>query len=316
MTEFLIGKREIHAYGKEAVGYGTEAASINRFVGLNARFTGIKDDADFQEILSAGSANLNVEAFEQGNKIFGGVLQFVPQEWRLLEYIFGSVSNGGSPGAYTHTFVNEVTLPSFTFERAKQHTTDRVHKYLGCKAVSLILDWNSEGGGAGGKFLNASIAFVTQDRTRGTTSSSITPPTTAGFKARMVKLTLNGNEISEVKSGSVTIANALHDSTYANSTLDTKIGEPTPEMRRVTGRITVLDKDDTFQTLFDTVAEITGTNTLELIRGSNDKLVLTFTGLVLKSVPSETNLGGINTCDLIFSARSVSAVCTDAIQTY
>jgi hypothetical protein len=315
MVEFLIGKREVHAFGKEAVSYGTQAATISRFFGKNARYTGIKDDADFQEILNAGGNTLNVEGFEVGHDVLGGVIQFAPQEWRFLEYVFGSVTDAGA-GPYTHTFNNLVTLPSFTYERAKKATTDRVHRYLGGKVKSFTIDWNAAGGGQTGKLVNVSLDTVFQSANNGTSASSITPPTTAAFKARNVKLTLNTVEQVECLSGSMVVENNLHDALYANSTLDTKIGEPTPEIRRVNGRFTVLSKDDTHWDLWEAKAEVGGTNTLEFIRSATDKLVCTFTGLVMKAVPSESNLGGINTVDIVWSARSVSCVATDSISAY
>lgn len=312
MVEFLLGKREFIAMGEEST-YGTSATRDYRF-GRNAKWEP-KNNNNFQEILQAGADNLNVSR-ELGPLSVGGTLRFAPQDWRLLYYALGSVNTTGTD-PYTHTFTNSATLPSFTLERAIQHTTDRVRTYAGCKINTFTLNWTAGASAGGSSGLAEAVAeVIAQSVTNGTSTTSITAPTDLAFQFRHAKLTLNSTEITETLNGTITVENNLHDARYANSTVDRTIGEPEPQIRRFTGNFVINIKDDTYFDFWDAGTVLSGTNTLEFIRSANDKVTFTFNNIVIPNAPDPTNLEGINTVTLNWEAESVSAVAVDSISSY
>ena len=314
MVEFLLGKREQLGFGKEST-FGTAVAPTDVF-GKNARFEPNLNDNNFQETLGAATDSIQVLALEQGPLSLGGNIIFTPQNWKLLVFVLGnSTDTGADP--FTHTFSNDVTLPSFTMERAVQHTTDRVRTYEGCKVNTWALNFDSGAGAAGiGAYATATANIIAEDVNNGTTTTSLTAPTTTGFQFRHAKLTLNTTEVTQLVSGQILVNSNLNSGRVANSTLDRLISEPQPQLRRFTGRFTIRPEDDTFFDFWDAATAIGGTNTLELIRGANDTLKLTFTNLMINSPPDPTNLEGINIVDLNWSATDVAFVAVDSIATY
>ena len=61
---------------------------------------------------------------------------------------------------------------------------------------------------------------------------------------------------------------------------------------------------------------VSGTNKLEIIRGSSDDVVFTFTNLFLESVNAPTNLEGIDTQDVVGTPLSTAIVATDSLAVY
>lgn len=312
LVEFLSGKRELNSIGKETI-YGTPVAPTY-LLGRNAKFDPNKNAQKWEEILGSGSDDINVKR-EIGYQDIGGTLTFTPQDWAMFYYVFGLVATTGSD-PYTHAFTNvKTSVPSFTFERAIQHTTDRVRTYEGCQVNSATLNF-ATGGGAGGGYIDMIMEIMAEDVNNGTSTTSLSAPTTAGFQFRNVKLTLNTTEVVEVISGSLNVNNNLSDGRYANYTLAEKKGESVPQLRRVTGNLVVNLKDDTFFDFWDGRVVIPGTNTLIFQRGANDTMTFTFTNLVIPTAPDPTNLEGINTVTLNFEAEYITPVAVDSVATY
>lgn len=314
MPEYLLGKREIISFEKEAT-YGT-AITPTDILGRNSRWEPNKNDNNFQEVLGAATDTIGVISYELGPLTVGGNLIYTPQNWKMLTFLLGSqVTTGADP--FTHTFSNDATIPSFTLERAIQHTTDRVRTYEGCKINSMTLNFDSSGAGPGtGGYITITLDVVSEDVNNGTVTTSLSAPTTIGFQFRMAKLTLNTTEQKNLVSGNVIVTNTLDDGRVANSTLDRVIQEPNPQVRRFTGRFSIRPTDDTFFDFWKAGVAIGGTNTLELIRGANDTLTLTFTNLMPTSPPDPTNLEGINVVDLNWTATDIAFVAVDSISAY
>lgn len=314
MVEHLLGKREITSFGKESA-FGTAVARTD-ILGINTRFEPTKNDNNYQEVQGAASDTVNIISYELGPRDLGGNLIFTPQNWKMLTFLLGSQNTTGSD-PYTHTFSNDATTPSLTLERAIQHTTDRVRIYEGVKVNSMTLNFDSASAGSGtGGYVRITSDIVAEDINNGTSTTSIAAPSTIGFQFRHAKLTLNSTEITDLVSGNIIVNNNNDDGRVANATVDRNITEPNPQVRRFNGRFSIRPTDDTFFDFWDTGTAIGGTNTLELIRGANDKLTLTFTNLMPRSVPDPTNLEGINTTDLNWAATNIAFVAIDSIASY
>ena len=322
MPEFMIGAREQVGIVEEDGGYAT----LDSNTMSNAGFIPGKDvrfeqsfSHDFKEIINSGATTRNVESMEKGTKSYPFTLTFKVTDWRFLKYcMYGTVSNTDNTTYYTHTYTQTNAALSFTTEWAKRGSTNEVITLTGCVIKRISLAYSS-GTGEGDGFIEATCECVAKSLAEGTSVTTISVPSANAFQFRMAKLTVSGTETVEVNSGELNFDNGVNeeDSRYANSTLDQEIGEPIPTVSRYDCTFNINQKDSTFYDIWATEAEVTGTNKLEFIRGTNDNIIFTFTGLSLKALPSSnTNIEGINNLDLVGVVRSVAPVANDARSDY
>jgi hypothetical protein len=322
MTEYFLGKREQIAVAEEAGGYAilspNTMADDGFFLGKSMK---IEPDIthEWQEVLSAGADTREIEEFRKGPTTYNFGLVFHPTNWKFLKYCtHGSVTNDGtSPTTHTFSITNEPK--SFTLEWAKRGNPNDVITLTGCVIKSWTLNFASGTGPTEG-FITITANCVAKTATRGTTITSLTPPTEEPFQYRMAKLTYNSTEIIELNNGEISVDNGIaeEDSRYASVTLDQEIGEPIPKTIRNISRFNINQKDGEFTQDWEDMVEVPGTNKLEFIRGTtpDDNIVFTFTGLYLKSVPNPTNLEGISNIDLVGVIKSLGIVAKDALIDY
>ena len=311
-VEYLVGGRELISVGLETE-YGT-AVAPTYLLSRNARWDPNKDANKWEEALGSGADNINV-AREIGDREIGGTLTYAPQDWAMLYFVFGLVATTGETPVYTHTFTNMNTVPSFTLQRAIQHTTPRVRTYEGMQVDSATISF-SRGGAAGGGYLDLAMELIGEDIIGAGTTTELVAPTTAGFQFRNVLLTLNTTAVVEVVSGNINVNNTLNEARYGNYTLNEKKGESAPQLRKVTGNFVIELKDDTFFDFWNNRVVVPGTNTLIFQRATNDTLTFTFTGLVPLTSPDPTNLEGINQVTVNWEADYVTPVAVDAVAKY
>ena len=318
MVEFLLGKKERIMFSDEEATYGTAATRV-KALGRNATFDPNKNNQNIQQIKGAGTNDLDVPVREFGKETWGGVLTYTPQDWQFLKFVLLSASSGvtdtdiGS-GNYSHTFTNtETDLCSFSLERAQQATTSRVRTYEGCQVNSYALAWDSTGVG---NFITATADIFAEDCANSTSVTSVTPPTTEGFKPRHVQLTLESGIVVYLQSGTFTINNSLTDGLYANYDLARLKGESAPVLRTYNLSAVAQITDDTFFDMYESAAVLSGTNTLHLERATNDDLTMTFTNAYLNTAPDPTNLEGINTVALSIDINSCAFVAKDKLTDY
>lgn len=316
VTEFMLGKREQISISDAEGTYGT-AVARKLVLGRNATFDPNRNSQNVTEILNTGAGTLDVEAREFGQEDWGGVLTFTPQDWRFLKFVLLDISSdvtdtGSAPT--THTFTNATAgLLSFSMERAIRAATNRVRTYEGCQIDLLTLSWDS---GAAGNFLQAQATILAEDCTNGTAVTSLSAPSTEGFKPRHVLLTLEGGAVAYLKSGTFTIANNLSDGRYANSALNRLKNESSQQVRRYNLTAVAEYVDDTFFDMLDTADVLSSTNTLTFARGASDELKVTFSNAYLNKASDPTNLGGKNQVTLNMDINTAAFVAKDALTDY
>ncbi len=312
-TEYLSGKRELISIGKET-SYGSAVTPTLR-LGLNARVEPNYENR-LIEVSGAGTDETTV-SYQFGRKLIKGTLSFVPQDWKMLVFAIGTTTNTGS-NPYTHTFSqnSDKTLMSFTLERGISATTNRVKTFIGCMVNTLTLSWNAGGTGTG-SFISCSINFVAKDVSNGTSITSLTPSSKLGFKNTNVILTLNSTVKTRCISGSLTINNNLSDGMYScYDSSDRLISEPQAQKVTFEGEFVLHYTDDTEFEFWNNGVVIPGTNTLEFKRGSDDKLVATFSNLRVETLSDPTNLDGFNQVTLRWRADNITFVATDDLNDY
>ena len=318
-NEYLIDKRQRVIWIAET-SYGTGGNLASALIpGLDC-----KVEPDFNQnwtdVLTAGADNRYVQNRIPGPLAYPFKLSFDVTDWRFLKYCGYGVTDGGSVGAYTHTFAIANTIQSFKMEWALRHTTSVVFTVTGCVVKNCILNFSkASGSGTEGK-IRATLDCVAQAVSIGSSvQGSISSITASPFQWRTFKLTVNTAEITEVNNGEITIDQNIdeEDSRYCNSTLDRAIGEPIPKIHTILGRTNITLKDATFFTLWAAAVAVGGTNKFEFIRGTNDNLAMTFTNLRIHKAFPPTDFEGPTKADLPFSVESfTSLIATDAIATY
>ena len=310
--EYILGKREQIAFGEETT-YGT-AVSPTVVLGREATFTP-KDDQNWIEIRGSGTDSVTIDTFEIGQKTAGGTLSFAPQDWRFLKFVVcdgsSDITDTDNTTYYTHTFSNSVDIASFTLERAMRLTdsSDHVLTYNGCQVDSANISFEKD------SIVKVDLEVLAKDVSSGTTTTSLSVPTTLAFQYRNFKLTLNNSEVVEVTGGNIKIENNLNDARYANYTLNRTKGESAPTIRRFSGTFRVNVKDKTYYDLWNTASEIANCSFV-MQRGTNDKITFTPTGFRMKNAIDPTNLDGINEVSIDWIAEDLSIVVEDSIASY
>ncbi len=316
VIELLQGKKEQVSFSDAEGTYGT-AATLKEAFGRNATFDPNRNNQNWTRVLGAGTEDLDVPVREQGQEMFGGVLSYIPQDWKFLSFVLlkqkSDVTDTGSSPT-VHTFTNtEAGLLSFSLERAIQASTDRVRTYEGCQVDSYSLAWDST---ATGNFLEASATILAEDANNSTSTTSLSPPSTEGFKPRFTTLTLEGSGVTYIRSGTFTINNNLTDGQYARQTLARLKEQSVPSLRTYNLSAVAQYTDDTFWDMFDSADVLGSTNTLVFQRGTNDNLTVTFSNAYLQSPPDPTNLEGPNIVTLNIEINSCAFVAKDALTDY
>jgi len=318
-TEMLLGKRERLSWIAETSWGAGGTMSSGEVVGDNMVLT-----PDFsqgwQEVLSAGTDELTVETRVPGPKVLPYYMGFVPVNWRWLKYLM-AVADADDGGIKTHTFTVRSSIASFKLEWAKRHTTNHVLTMSGNAVKSATISWQKATGEGSDGFIRVLLDCVCKTYAQGSSVTSLSALTKLPFQYRMVKFTLNGNEITEVNNGEMTIELGVDegDSRYCNSTLSTDLGEPIPKVFRITGRVNVNIKDKTYYDLWAARAVVGSTNTLLFDKDGtgDDQMLFTFGDFYLYDGVAPTSLDGVTNVDLVFQADTFSSVVSrDDITTY
>ena len=319
-SEFLIGKRERMSWIVET-SYGTGGTMTGgEIVGLNCT---IEPDwaRGWQEKLTAGADNRNVQGRVKGPKTLPYTMNFVPVNWRWLKYLMAVADTGTTPKI--HTFTERAAILSYNLEWAKRHTTPHVLTVVGNVVKSATISFQKATGEGTEGFMQVAMNCVGQDVSGGSSVSTITAGniTKSPFQYRMVKWTLGGTEIKEVNNGEITIDNGIdeNDSRYCNTSYDEKLGEPIPKTFRITGRMNVNIKDKTMFDHWDAGTVVSGTNTLLIDKDGtgNDQLLMTFAAFYVLGAVASTNLEGVTNVDVVYAADAfTSLVARDDITSY
>ena len=316
-TEFLIGKRERMAWVAEST-YGAGGTMSNgEVVGLNCTLEPGGWSQGWQEILTAGADNRNVQGQSVGNKLYPYKLGFAPVNWKFLKYVMDVVDAGGP--VYTHTFTQANTINTWDLEWDRRHTTNHVIRLPGSFAKSIGISWTKPTGEGGQGFIKVSMDCMGRNSSEGTSVTSLNNITTDPVHFRHTLLTIGGSEVIEINNGDIKIDNSINEnnSMYANTTIDRLLGDPIPIVFRVTGRFNINLKDKTWYDRWNSGAVIAGTNSVTFDRGTNDTCVFTLSNFRIINGIGPTNMQGVTNADIIWTAEGfTSVVATDSIAVY
>lgn len=319
MVEFIQGRREIISFSDyDTPTYGTEMTPLIAF-GRNAVLTDDGDTPNWTPIKAAGLNTIDIQDRELGGKSAGFGLSYNPQDWRFLKYVllgaYTDVTDTNSGGYYTHTFTNTVGgLLSFTMERKKQKaTTTYAERYVGCQVSDYAINWDASDISS---FITANATIVAKNKINEASPSSLTIPSTLAYKPRYVQLTLQSGVQTQAINGTFSITNKLDDGRYSDYTNDLYKSESGIEERLFKLTATLKVSDHTYFNMVDGGVKLTGTNTLEFKRGTNDNLLITFGDSYMNFAKEPTNLEGANTVSVDIDVNTATFVAKDALTNY
>ena len=319
MKEFILGKRERFSWVAEDDFDTGGDLSTGEVVGLNVDVRP-NFSLSWQEILTAGQDTRGTLGRKVGKRKYPYNLNFTPVNWRWLKYLM-SVEDSSDGDAKIHTFSLANTVNTFKAEWAKRHTNNIVYTMTGNFIKSATISWNKPTGEGSEGFVRVSAECVARNNSKGTSVTTLSDVTKDPFQFRMVKVVINGTEITEVNNGEMNINNGIdeNDSIYSNATHDELIGSPIPKVFRLTGRFNINVSDDSLFQLWDAGTEVSGENSITFDRDGtgNDQIKFTFKGFYLNNPVEPTNLEGVNNVDLNWVADEFdSVVARDDIETY
>lgn len=314
-TEFMQGFRERFVdivegtYG--SAGTLSSGAIPGYDVVVSPNFT-----QGWQEILTAGTDDRNVNSRVAGPLNLAYNLSYVPSNWRRLKYVFDIDSETGTSPT-THTLSVGNTLKSYTAEWALRHdSTPIIIKTTGNVVNTTTITFQKATGEGNDGFIKISQDCIAQNYTTPSIDGTSFSVTGDPFQYRHMTWTLNSSAVVEVNNGSITFDQGINaaDSRYASSSLGRTIGSPIPTLFRISGRFNVNLKDTTYMDLWEAATVVGGTNTLVFEQTASNKITFTFTGMYVEPVPvGNTNLTGVNSADFVFTATGVTVVALDAI---
>ena len=312
--EHHIGSKDLISWGKETTFGSPVSADI--YLGDNARCEP-RDTKVFHEVLNSGSTTKMV-TYHRGVDNYSGTLTFTPQDWKILVAVFGDSSDvdiGG--GKYSHTFANDVIVPTITLQHAHRATTDHVKTYTSAKINRFTINFNQGGAGAGaeGGFIECAAEFQAKVGAAGTATTGATNNDKEPFKFRQTQLKVNNSIVAEVIGGTIVIENGQEFPRYADYAGTYYIGEPIDIVQRIYGNFTYNLKDDTLYDLYAAGAAINNCS-LVFYRGANDDLTLTFTNFYMTGCNEVTRLADVDRGNAVFRLESCVAVAKDTYATY
>jgi len=321
-NEWLIGKRERMSWIAET-SYATGGTMTGgEVIGLNCKIDAGDWSKGFQEIISAGADDRLVQGRVEGPQTLPYTMSFTPVNWLWLKYIFADV-DADDAGVKTHTFTMRNTILSYKLEWAKRATTSHVLTTIGNFVKTATMSFTKATGEGTEGFITVALGCMGQDVTPGSSVTTLSAGniTKTGFQYRMINWVLNSTEIPEVNNGEITFDAGINDndSRYCNTTLNNLVGEPIPITFRINGRFNVNIRDSTMFDFWDAAVAVGGTNTLLVDRDGtgDDQLLITFGDFYILGSVASTNLEGVTSVDVVWSADSItSLVARDDIATY
>jgi hypothetical protein len=118
------------------------AVTANKDVGLLQDLSW-SPSVEWKKDYSASSTSL--QQVSSGNFAINGTIDVTFQHGRLLQYLFGTVTNSNSGSDYKHVYTVNDTLPSFTMEDGYNSSSDIVYTLKGCKISSATLSMSLDG---------------------------------------------------------------------------------------------------------------------------------------------------------------------------
>ena len=206
--------------------YGTGSnVGTPQWIGLVQEHT-VSESTNVIPIRYQGSTDRNVDTFANGALDFEGAFTYFPQDWKMLGFAIGSISET-STGSHFYTETNSddlmyagstSSLVSFTLEDSKNYGTvgsNFIRTIGGCKINTYTINW------AQGEITSCDVDYIAQAGSLGSGGViTVTPTTTAPFMWNDTIFYMSGADyagsIANATSATFTVNNNLERGHYVN----------------------------------------------------------------------------------------------------
>ena len=276
-----------------------------------------------------GADTRNVSSFVDTKTDLAGTLNYYPQNYRLLGYALGKISDGGAAGSYTHTLTEANSddlsvwtsgtknpFASFTIEDAHKHNPtglNFIRTFAGCVIDSFTITAPAgdlitcEAG-----YIAQSVAFSSGAETA-VTAATDRPNISADSKVHFP----SGTIYDDVTEWSLTINNNIDARHYANGSKE--IGVPIPTTRDYELSLTMDSTSEKAKTLYDQYYKGGSVfNALVSIDVSAPAkhTVITLSGCEITAMDTPSPVEGVDEHTITVTPKECSAITTDTIEKY
>jgi len=275
-----------------------------------------------------GAASRNVQHIEPTVIDINGTISFYPQNWRLLGYALGSITDSGSPSPYAHAlsetevcagnaFTSGANGPfmSFTLEDSRGCDTGQnfIRTYGGCMVDSMTISSDSPG------IINCEVSYIAQtvNFTSGA-ATAVTPDTTSPYVYSDTYIDIpSGTRIQNLRGWSLSINNNLDAPHY--TTGSRHIGTPLPMNRDYEFTCTWDSNTTNSKTLYESY-HLGGSEFNMLIglvaEAGSKQAFITLSGCVVMSMDTPSPVEGVDEHTITIMPKSCSVQVDDLIFKY
>lgn len=313
--------------------FATPSGNGGQWIGL-VQSHEAEENLNVTPVRYAGTSSRNVGKFVDGGIDVTGKLSFYPQDWKMVQFMLGSVYDAGSPSPYTHSIseINSNVANAYTsgttnpfidlnIEDVQQTSNKVTRKFVkGAQVDELSIAWSETDP------ITCDVSYIAKlvEPDSGT-KLAVTEPTLIPFMSDMVQVHLpSGTILNGVREGTITMKNNLKAKHYNTGSKEIQFSIPTSRDYEITlglDKDSTTVNDDLYQTYFQSGANSTQFNLLIDIKdrtagaGSRDAQFI-FSGCRVHPYSSPTSPEDVVTEDITILPQSCIVKVNDQIQYY
>ena len=319
MTKYL-GDQNRTCFQYESGTYGS-LSGARQWIGL-VQDHSLEPNMNVISIRYQGSTDRNVDDFVDGNQDWNGTLSYYPQDWKMLGFAIGSITETVAAGSHLFTETNSndrvqttnTSLTSFTIEDSKNIGTAGSN-FIRTTIGGMINTFGLTA--AQGEVVSCEVGYLAQSSTLSSGAiTTLAATTTKPYMFNNVKLSIpSGTLLDNAKDVSFTVNNKLEPRRYLTGSR--MLNEVLP-MNRDYELTSTTDMDTaTANTLYESYY-IAGSkfNAQLTCWGTAGSLTLTMSGCKMTDMTIPSPLEGVQEQSFTAIPAHVSAVVSDSIVDY
>lgn len=327
MVRYFVGDMQNLVYRFESGTFGTPTGA-NNWLGLVTNHE-TSESQGVQPIRHAGQNSRLIGQQLDGQQEYNNSITFYPQDFRWMQFVFGSSVDGGSPSPYTHNYVpnrNNATavnmpggfpLPTFTVIDEKNQGiagSNVIRTFNGCMAKGMTISIKQ------GEPVEVTLPYVAQSVTysSGAIANVSGTDLTRPFMWRDTLLRiLSGTIYNEVKEITLTYDNALESPHYVDN--NRTIGQSVPQGISCTMAATVNATAELTKALYDTdFTQGTLVNGIYIDMNQStgsEQCVIVLSGCKMTEFSMPSNIEGVQEQTFVFTIGSPGGISAQEFST-
>ena len=318
-----LGDQNRTAFKYESGTYGNVSGAL-QWLGL-VQDHSLEPNMNVNQIRYQGSTDRNVDTFTEGVKEWNGTISYYPQDWKMLGFAIGSVSDvSGTATGIIHVFQETNTddrvestntsLTTFTIEDSKNlgnAGSNFIRTTIGGMIDSYSLNASM------GEVVSCEIGYIAQESTMSSGAIvALTPSTTKPYVFNNVKLEIpDGTLVGNAKDISFTINNNLERGVYLNGS---RVANELLPMNREYEMTATLNMDEGNARTFYESYYIAGSefNAELSVLGTAGSLYLVMSGCKMTDMGIPSTMEGVQEQTLTFVPSHITGSAFDSTVLY